>query len=176
MDAREILIFPASAKIRRRRLARTLAVRGGWPNSDRPIIGKGVVHFWSFLGSRRPRGMGQPLRVGLGRCGCFVRWRPISLSGSGVLVLQRSEAQQSEPMRVAFAGHQFSRALADALGQLAAHIAPMVEEEPQQIQVQAAQVAAQCEVVAQPRVEVFHQRTAARGPRRGRLIVGGVFR
>ena len=48
---------------------------------------------------------------------------------------------------------------------LAAHETPMVQEEPQQIQVRAAQVAAQCEVVAQSRVEVFDQRTAARGLR-----------
>jgi hypothetical protein len=32
--------------------------------------------------------------------------------------LQRSEAQQGEPVWMAFAGHQFPRALADALGKL----------------------------------------------------------
>jgi hypothetical protein len=66
----------------------------------------GVVHFRPFLGNRRSRGSGRPLRVGLDQRGYFVRWRPISLPGSGVLVLQRSEAQQGEPVWMAFAGHQ----------------------------------------------------------------------
>jgi hypothetical protein len=105
-----------------------LALRGGGAKF-------GVVHFRPFLGNRRSRGSGRPLRVGLDQRGYFVRWRPISLPSSGVLVLQRSEAQQGEPVWMAFAGHQFPRALADALGKLAAHVAPMVEEEPQQIQV-----------------------------------------
>src|SRR3954466_15245323 len=87
----------------------------------------------------------------------------VSLPGSSPLVLKRSEAQQGEPMGMAFAGHQFPRALADALGKPAAHETPMIEEEPQQIQIRAAQMATQGEVVAQPRVEVLHERTAARG-------------
>ena len=62
----------------------------------------------------------------------------VSLPDSGALVLKRPEVQQGEPVRMAFAGHQFPRALADALGQLAAHVTPMVEEEAQQIQIQAA--------------------------------------
>jgi hypothetical protein len=78
----------------------------------------GVVHSRPFLGNRRSRGSGRRLRVGLDQRGCFVRWRPISLPGSGVLVLQRSETQQGEPVWMAFAGHQFPRALADALGKL----------------------------------------------------------
>ncbi|MGD0109884.1 MAG: hypothetical protein ABSC06_38565, partial [Rhodopila sp.] len=64
-----------------------------------------------------------------------------------MLVLQRPEAQQGEPVRMVFAGHQFPWALADALGQLAAQVASMVEEEPQQIQIRIAQMAAQREVV-----------------------------
>jgi hypothetical protein len=86
-----------------------------------------VVHFRPFLGNCRSRGSGRPSRVGLDQRGYFVRWRPISLPGSGVLVLQRSEAQQGEPVWMAFAGHQVPRALADALGKLAAHVAPMVD-------------------------------------------------
>jgi anti-sigma factor RsiW len=39
----------------------------------------------------------------------------------GVLVLKRSKAQQGETVRMAFAGHQFRRVLADALGKLALH-------------------------------------------------------
>src|SRR3954467_9522246 len=50
-----------------------------------------------------------------------------SLPGSSPLVLKRSEAEQGEPVRMAFAGHQFPRALADALGKPAAHEAPMVQ-------------------------------------------------
>jgi hypothetical protein len=46
----------------------------------------------------------------------------VSLPGSGALVLKRAEAQQSEPVRMAFAGHQLPRAFADALGKLAAHV------------------------------------------------------
>src|ERR1700712_4229270 len=91
----------------------------------------------------------------------------VSLPGSGAPVLKRSEAQQSEPVRMGFAGHQLPWAFANALGKLTAHVAPMVKEESQQIQVWIAQVAAQREVVAQPRVEVLHQRTAAWGPRHG---------
>src|SRR4051794_40078362 len=91
----------------------------------------------------------------------------VSLPGSSLLVLKRSEAQQGEPIGMAFAGHQFPRALTDALGEPAAHEAPMVEEEPQQIQIGAAQMATQGEVGAQPRVEVLHQRAAAWGPRHG---------
>src|SRR4051794_24568509 len=74
----------------------------------------------------------------------------VSLPGSSPLVLKRSEAQQGEPMGMAFAGHQFPRALADALGKPAAHETPMIEEEPQQIQIRAAQMATQGEVGAQP--------------------------
>jgi hypothetical protein len=51
----------------------------------------------------------------------------VSLPGSSVLVLKRSKAQQGEPVRMAFAGHQFPRAFADVLGKLAAHEAPMVK-------------------------------------------------
>ena len=70
-------------------------------------------------------------------------------------------------MRMAVAGHQLPRALALALGMPAAHEAAVVQEEPQQVQVRAAEVPAQGEVGAQPRVEVLHQRAAARGVRHG---------
>jgi hypothetical protein len=60
-------------------------------------------------------------------------------------------------MRMALAGHQFPRAFAIALGTAAAHEATMVQEELKQVQVQASQVAAQCKVNAQPRIEIFHQ-------------------
>src|SRR5690349_575545 len=94
------------------------------------------------------------------------RRRPTS-HGSNPLVLKWSETEQGEPMRMAFAGHQFPRALADALGKPAAHETPMIEEEAQQIQIGAAQMATQGEVGTQPRVEVLHERAAARGPRHG---------
>jgi hypothetical protein len=94
---------------------------------------EGVVHFWPFWGNKRTGKNGRPLGSDLGQWGCCAG-EAVSLPGSGALVLKRSEAQQGEPMRVAFAGHQFPRAFADALGKLAAHEAPMVEEEAQQIQ------------------------------------------
>jgi hypothetical protein len=86
-----------------------------------------------------------------------------SLPGSGSLLLRRPETEQGEPVRMALAGHQFPRAFAVALRPPAAHETTMVQEEPQQVQILATQVATQREVIAQPRVEVFHQRTAARG-------------
>ena len=75
-----------------------------------------MVHFWLFLGNRRARGSGGPLRVGLGWRGCFWAVEAISLPDSGALVLKRPEVQQGEPVRMAFAAHQFPWALADALG------------------------------------------------------------
>ncbi len=68
---------------------------------------------------------------------------------------------------MALAGHQFPRALALAFGTSAAQEAAVVQEEPQQIQIRAAQVAAQGEAGAQPRVQVLHQRAAVRGVRHG---------
>ncbi len=57
-------------------------------------------------------------------------------------------------MRMALAGHQLPRALALALGVPAAQEAAVVEEEPQQVQIRSAEMAAQGEVAAQPRVEM----------------------
>ncbi len=57
-----------------------------------------------------------------------------SVSGSGSLRLQRSQAEQVEPMRMALAGHRFPRAFAVALRTSAAQEPPMVQEEPQQVQ------------------------------------------
>jgi hypothetical protein len=53
-------------------------------------------------------------------------------------------------MWMALAGHQFLRAFAVPFGTSAAHEAPMVQEEPQQVQVRTTQITAQREVVAQP--------------------------
>ena len=65
-------------------------------------------------------------------------------------------------MRMVLTGHQFARTLALAFSPAAAYEAPMVQEEAQQVEVRGAQMTAQREVVAQPRVEILHQRTAAR--------------
>ena len=65
--------------------------------------------------------------------------------------------------------HHLARALGLALNTTAAHEAPVVEEELQQVQVRAANVATQREVRAQPRVDVLHQRTASRRLRHGTL-------
>jgi hypothetical protein len=75
------------------RLSPTFAAAPRLPDRARNKAFEGVVHFRPFLGNRPSRGSGRPLRVGLDQRGYFVRWRPISLPGSGVLVLQRSEAQ-----------------------------------------------------------------------------------
>jgi Predicted periplasmic protein (DUF2092) len=56
--------------------------------------GKGVVHFWSFWGNKRARGSGRPLGVGSRSTGLLCGGGAVGLPGSGVLVLQRSEAQQ----------------------------------------------------------------------------------
>ena len=58
--------------------------------------------------------------------------------------------------------HQFTRTSVFAFSPSAAHEAPVVKEEAQQVQVRRAQMATQCEVRSQPRVEVLNQRTAAR--------------
>jgi hypothetical protein len=68
---------------------------------------------------------------------------------------------------VVLARYQFPRAPAVALGTPAAHETPMVQEEPQQVQIRATQVTTQREVVAQSRVEVLDKRTAARRLRPG---------
>jgi len=70
-------------------------------------------------------------------------------------------------MRMTLAGHQFPWAFAVAFGTPAAHEVAVVQEEPQQVEIRATQVAAQREVGAQPRVEVLHQRAAARRVRHG---------
>jgi hypothetical protein len=67
-----------------------------------------------------------------------------SLPGSGSPGLKRPEAQQRQPVWMAWAGHQFPWAFAVALGTAAAHETPMVQEELEQVQVCIAQVAAQC--------------------------------
>jgi len=85
--------------------------------------------------------------------GCSER-EAASLPGSSALGLKRSQAQQGQPVRMALAGHQLARALALALGVPAAHEAAVVQEEAQQVQVRAAEVTAQGEVGAQPRVDV----------------------
>ena len=87
------------------------------------------------------------MRVGFRFQGYPVR-EAASLPGSCSLGLKRSQAQQGEPMRMARACHQFSWALAIAFGTSAAQETAMVQEEPQQIEIRTAQVAAQREVGA----------------------------
>jgi hypothetical protein len=100
--------------------------------------------------------------------GLAAGWRRLLTSpSSGAPRLEWSEAQQRKPVRMVFAGHDFAGAFAAALGTAAAREAPVVQEEPQQIQVRVAQVAAQCEVGAQSRVAVLHQRIATRCLRHG---------
>src|SRR3978361_624009 len=86
----------------------------------------------------------------------------VDLSASGPLRLKRAEPEQREPVRMVLTGHQFARTPALAFSPAAAYEAPMVQEEQHQIEIRVAQMAPQRKVVAQPRVEVLHQRTAAR--------------
>jgi hypothetical protein len=130
--------------------------------SDRGRGSESAV-FW--VTHRRAEAAGRVGRILVGRV--VMREAAAGLPRSNPLVLKWSETEQGKPMRMAFAGHQFPRALADALGKPAAHETPMIEEEAQQIQIGAAQMATQGEVSTQPRVEVLHQRAAARGPRHG---------
>src|SRR5258705_3036172 len=82
--------------------------------------------------------------------------------GSGSLWLYRAEPEQREPVRMLLTRHQFTRTSVFAFSPSAAHEAPVVKEESQQVQVRRAQMATQREVRAQPRVDVLNQRTAAR--------------
>ncbi len=55
--------------------------------------------------------------------------RPAGLRRSGSLGLKRAETQQRQPVRVAFAGQQFPRAVSGSLRALAAHETPVIQEE-----------------------------------------------
>src|SRR5471030_1245602 len=81
---------------------------------------------------------------------------------SGSPGLNWPQAEQREPMRVALSGHQLGRTLANTLGAPAAQEAAMIQEEPQQIQIRIAQLAAQREVVAESGIDIFDQRALAR--------------
>ncbi len=100
-----------------------------------------ICPFWVTRGARKP--LACEGRVATGRVGPMRE--AAGLPGSGSLGLKRSQAQQGQPVRMALAGHQFPRALAVAFGTPAAHEASVVQEEPQQVQMRAAQVAAQGE-------------------------------
>jgi hypothetical protein len=91
---------------------------------------KGVVQNLPILGYRA-RGNHRPAGAGFRLEDCPVR-EAASLPGSGSLGLKRSQAQQSEPMRMALSRHQFARAFAVTLGAPTAHEAPVVQEELQQ--------------------------------------------
>ena len=64
-------------------------------------------------------------------------------------------------MRMALSGHQFFRAFADSFGTLAAKEGAVIEEELQQVEIRRAQLTAEEEIAAQPRVEVFDEGTGA---------------
>ena len=108
-----------------------------------------VVQKRPFLGYRCRAENRRPGRAGFQFEGGSVGRRSAS-PGSSAAGLKWPEAQQRQPMRMALAGHQFPRAFAVPFGTSAAHEAPMVQEEPQQVQVRTTQVTAQREVVPQP--------------------------
>ena len=64
-------------------------------------------------------------------------------------------------MRMALSGHQFFWAFADSFGTVAAKEGAVIEEELQQVEIRCAQLMAKEKIVAQPRVEVFDERTGA---------------
>jgi hypothetical protein len=86
----------------------------------------------------------------------------LSLFELASLWLKRSQAEQCQPMRMALAGHYFARAFALTLRTSAAHEALMVQVELQLIQIRIAEMTPQRKVSAQPRIQVLHQRAAAR--------------
>jgi hypothetical protein len=55
--------------------------------------------------------------------------RPVGLPGSRLLGLKRAEAQQRQPVRMAFVGQQFPRAVSGSLSALAAYETTVVQEE-----------------------------------------------
>ena len=62
-------------------------------------------------------------------------------------------------MRMGVPCHELSWAFADSLGTTATREGPVVEKELQKVQVRFAQLAAQEEIIAQSRVEIFDERT-----------------
>lgn len=64
-------------------------------------------------------------------------------------------------MGIVLASHQLGRTFTDPIRDPAAQEAPMIQEEPQQVQVRATALAPQREVVAQPRAQVFDQGAAS---------------
>jgi hypothetical protein len=114
----------------------------------------------AVFGSHRPAESFRFLKPSLLAIRC--EWRSLTSVGSGSLRLQRAEPEQREPVRMLLTCHQSIGTSVFTFSPSAAHEAPMVKEESQQVQVRRAQVATQCEVRAQPRVEVLNQRTAAR--------------
>ena len=63
-------------------------------------------------------------------------------------------------MGMVLSAHQLSRAFTDPLRDPAAQVAPMVQEKLEQVQIRATELAAQREVIAQPRIRVFDQGAA----------------
>jgi hypothetical protein len=88
----------------------------------------------------------RPTRAGFRLEGCPER-EAASRPGSGSLGLKRSQAEQAQPVRMRLAGQQLARALTPALGMPAAQEAAVVQKEAQQLQVAAAEMAAQGEVL-----------------------------
>ena len=82
-----------------------------------------IRRFWLTQARVNPR----PARAGFRLDGSLVR-EAASLPGSGSQGLERSQAEEGEPVRMALAGHQFPRAFALALITAAARETPMVQD------------------------------------------------
>jgi hypothetical protein len=74
-------------------------------------------------------------------------------------------AEQFQPVGMRLGGAQFGGTFADALGPVAAGEPPVVQVEPQQIQISLADLTPQEEVAAQTAVKILDQRTGPRGAR-----------
>ena len=72
-------------------------------------------------------------------------------------------AEDFQPVRMPLSCQPFGGSFADALGPVTAQESPVVQEEPQQIQVPMADLATQEEVAAQSAVEILDDGTGARG-------------
>ena len=70
-------------------------------------------------------------------------------------------------MGMVLAGHQVGPIFAESLRDPVAHGAAMVQKKLKQVQIRTHELVAQCEIVAEPRIQVFHQGAAS-----GRLCDG----
>jgi len=79
------------------------------------------------------------------------------------VAMESCVAEELQPVRLRLPRQEFGGTLAHSLGPVAAGETPVVQEEPQQIQVRVADLATQEKVVAQSAVEILDDRTGETG-------------